>query len=241
MFIQKGLLGKMIKEKVSNDDRYENLDGMRAYACIGIVAMHILGNAKYEISGFVFEKLIPSFTEFTYLFMILSAFSMCCGYYEKMSTGNYDLESFYKRRYMRIWPFFALLCVLELIVDHNLNSLYECLADITLAFGLIPNHHIGVVGVGWFLGVVFVFYMIFPFFIFLMKSKIRGWVTLASAIMLNILCCLRFQDAIGRANFVYSAMFFAAGGLIYKYRDCLKNRDRGCYHCGFSNCLLFQC
>lgn len=95
--------------------------------------------------------------------MLLSAFSMCCGYYEKVKNGTLDLEHFYKRRYQRIWPFFAILCTLELIVEHKLTAFYEWIADLTLAFGLLPNPNISVVGVGWFLGVIFVFYMIFPF------------------------------------------------------------------------------
>ena len=63
---------------------------------------------------------------------------MCCGYYEQFKNGTISLEQFYKRRYQRIWPFFALLCTVELIVTHNLNALYEWFADLTLAFGLIP-------------------------------------------------------------------------------------------------------
>ena len=60
-------------------ERYENLDGIRAYACIGIVLMHVLANGGFGLTGFVFEKLIPSFTNFTLLFMLLSAFSLCVG------------------------------------------------------------------------------------------------------------------------------------------------------------------
>ncbi len=205
-------------------ERYENLDGLRAFACIGIILMHVSANGKYGISGFVFDSIIPSFTNFTYLFMILSAFSMCCGYYESISSGSYDLEKFYLRRYQRIWPYFAFFCTLELITDHSLNSLYEWFVDITLVFGLIPNHKISVVGVGWFLGVVFVFYMVFPFFVFLLKNKRRAWITFLVCVIINVLCNLRFEDACERSNFIYSAMFFTAGGLLYLYRKNLTKK-----------------
>lgn len=66
--------------------------------------MHVLSNGNYAITGFVFEKLIPSFTNFTRLFMLLSAFSMCCGHYERFKSGTINIERFYKRRYQRIWP-----------------------------------------------------------------------------------------------------------------------------------------
>lgn len=204
-------------------ERYENLDGIRAYACIGIVLMHVLSNGNFGLTGFVFEKLIPSFTNFTLLFMLLSAFSMCCGYYERFRNGTISLEQFYTRRYQRIWPFFALLCTAELILSHSLNALYEWFADLTLAFGFIPNHGIEVVGVGWFLGTIFVFYMIFPFFVFLMKDKKRAWFVMGICLLLHLLCVVRFEDANGRGNIIYSSIFFVAGGLIYLYRDKLKN------------------
>lgn len=207
-------------------DRYENLNGIRAYACIGIVLMHVLANGSFDLPGFVFEKLIPSFTNFTLLFMLLSAFSMCCGYYERFQKGTISLEQFYKRRYQRIWPFFALLCTAEMILDHSLNAFYEWFADITLAFGLIPNHDIEVVGVGWFLGTIFVFYMIFPFFVFLMKDKKRAWFVMAVCLILHILCVVRFKDANGSGNIIYSSIFFVAGGLIYLYRENLKNPNK---------------
>lgn len=65
------------------EERYENLNGIRAYSCMGIVMMHVLGNGNFVLSGLVFERLIPSFTNFTLLFMMISAFSLCCGYYER--------------------------------------------------------------------------------------------------------------------------------------------------------------
>ena len=203
-------------------ERYDNLDGIRAYACIGIVLMHVLANGNFRLSGFAFEKLIPSFTDFTLLFMLLSAFSMCCGYYERFRTGTISFEQFYKRRYQRIWPFFALLCTVEMLTDCSLDSVYEWFADLTLIFGLIPSNGISVIGVGWFLGTVFVFYMIFPFFVFLMKDKKRAWFVMVICLILHILCIVRFEGANGRGNIIYSSIFFVAGGLIYLYREKLK-------------------
>lgn len=202
--------------------RYENLDGLRAYACIGIILMHVLSFGNFEISGFVYATIIPSFTHFTALFMMISAFSMCCGYYERFQTGKVSIEDFYKKRIKRIWPFFALFCTLELIINHDLNSLYEWFADITLVFGLIPNHGISVVGVGWFIGTIFVFYMIFPFYVFLLNNKKRAWIATAVSVVLHILCIVRFTDAATSGNIIYSSIYFMGGGMIYLYKDRLN-------------------
>ena len=63
---------------------YGAIDGLRAIAAIGIVMMHMGVNNNYEIGGYIYNKIIPSFTNFVFLFMVISAFGMCCGYYEKI-------------------------------------------------------------------------------------------------------------------------------------------------------------
>lgn len=208
-------------------ERYENLDGIRAFATIGIVLMHVGANGDFKIHSCIYDSIIPSFTNFVFLFMTISAFSMCCGYYEKFLSGTIDLEKFYIRRYQRVWPFFAILCTLELFIDCSIVSLYEWFADITLVFGLIPNHKIEVVGVGWFLGVIFVFYMLFPFFVFLIGNKKRAWFVFIITIILNVLCYLKFEYASNRTNIIFCSMFFLSGGLIYLYRNQLKKKWGG--------------
>lgn len=74
--------------------------------------------------------------------------------------------------------FFALLCVLDIAISPGKAVFYEFLADLTLCFGLLPNANISVIGVGWFIGLVFVFYMLFPFFCFLLSTKKRAWISL---------------------------------------------------------------
>ena len=85
------------------------------------------------------------------------------------------MNDFYKKRYTRILPFFAFLCVVDLLVSPSIGSLYEFFVNITLCFGFLPNYGaITVIGVGWFLGIIFVFYMLYPFFVFLMDNKKRA-------------------------------------------------------------------
>ena len=62
---------------------YGSINGLRTAACIGIVMMHVASNSNYSLDGFLSESVIPSFTNFVFLFMAVSAFGMCCGYYEK--------------------------------------------------------------------------------------------------------------------------------------------------------------
>ncbi len=204
--------------------RYEALDGLRALACIGIVAMHIRENLSFQLEGFFFERFIPSLTDLVFLFMVISAFGMCCGYSEKMIDKRLDIVSFYKKRYQKILPFFAFLCIIDLAIRPSLESLFEVFANLTLCFGLIPNANISVIGVGWFLGVIFAFYLMFPFFCFLISDKTRAWFALVVSLVMNYLCRVYF--GVGRMSIVYCFVFFVAGGIVYIYRASIM-RLRG--------------
>ena len=211
-------------------DRYEGIDGLKAYAIIGIALMHVLANGEYGIGGFVFERLIPSFTNLVFLFMMVSGFGMCCGYYQKIIDQKISAEDFYKKRYIKVWPYFALLCVLDFVISPSKGSLFEVFANLTLCQGLLPNMRIEVIGVSWTLAVIFVFYMLFPFFCFLIGNKKRAWEVAVVALVFNLLCGIYFFDgnhivdafSVGftpRLNIVYDAIYFIAGGLIFLYRE----------------------
>lgn len=200
-------------------ERYGSLDGLRAYAALGIVLMHVLANIRVKPStNYVTEHLIPFFTDFTLLFMMVSGFSLCCGYYQRIKDGTITPNNFYKKRYLRILPFFAILCFLDLAMSPSLGSLYEVFANLTLCFGLLPpTAEIHVIGVGWFLGIVFLFYMLFPFFVFMLDNKRRAWISLALALIFAFISFEYYSNP-GRRCMIYCAPLFVIGGVVYLYR-----------------------
>lgn len=200
---------------------YGAIDGLRTLACLGIVMMHMAANNDYEIDGFFYNTMIPSFTNYVFLFMMVSAFGMCCGYYEKVIHSQIPLSDFYGKRFRKNWPFFAVLVMLDVIISPSLDAFYEAFADLTLLFGFLPGAgNITVIGVGWFIGLVFVFYLVFPFFCYLIENRKRAWVSFGISLVYNIMCIKYFK--VGRSNILYSGCFFLAGGLIYLYRDKLS-------------------
>lgn len=209
---------------MTRNKRYDNLNGLRAMGAVSVLMMHVLMNGSFRIP-FPFYNVLAMGGKYVSLFMMVSAFSMCCGYYEKFTGKRMDLENFYHRRIMRIWPFFALLCVIDVVLSPGIDSLYELFANLTLCFGLLPNPNISVIGVGWFLGIIFVFYMIFPFFCYLISDRRRAWMALFISIVFHYICKFYFFDINhvpagfeDRGNMVSSAMFFIGGGLIFIYR-----------------------
>jgi peptidoglycan/LPS O-acetylase OafA/YrhL len=82
---------------------------------------------------------------------------------QKSYVCNIDLVAFYKKRYMKILPFFTFIVLIDVCAEFSKQTIMEALANVSLTFGLYSNN-IKVIGVGWFLGLIFVFYMIFPFY-----------------------------------------------------------------------------
>lgn len=207
------------------EKRYGAINTLRTISCVGILMMHVRANNNYAISNFAYDTIIPSFTNFVFLFMTISAFGMCCGYLDSFLNNEISMEVFYVKRYKRILPFFAVLIMIDLIVSPSVESAYEAFADLTLLFGLLPNAgNITVIGVAWFLGVVFVFYLCFPFFCVLLQSKKRAWISFGISLIYNYVCTQYFD--VGRKNVLYCACFFMAGGLIYLYRNEIARLNR---------------
>lgn len=199
--------------------KYLSINGLRAYAAIGIVAMHVLVNISVKPTECLMTKsIISPMGELVLLFMMVSAFGMCCGYYERVKTGRMRPSDFYKKRYARILPFFALVVCLDLVHAPSWDSLMEGFSDVTLVFGLYPECDIKVIGVGWFLGTIFVFYMLFPFFIFLLDNKRRGWMVLLLSLVWQLLMIYYYHAEVSR-QILYFAPYFIVGGLVYLYRD----------------------
>lgn len=204
---------------------YGSIDGLRMIAAFGIVMMHVRANTDYQISGYVYNTVIPSFTNFVFLFMTISAFGMCCGYYQKVLDNQLDMSVFYGKRFGKILPFFGTLVLIDIIMSPSMASLYEGFADLTLLYGFLPGAgNISVIGVGWFLGVIFVFYICFPFFCVLIQNRRRAWMAFVVSLIYNFVCAEYFE--VGRSNILYSACFFLAGGLIFLYRDSIAAINR---------------
>ena len=169
----------------------------------------------------MFDRMIPAFTNLVFLFMMVSGFGMCCGYYQKIVDRKISMEEFYSKRYIKIWPYFALLCALDFVISPSKNSMYEVFANLTLCQGLLPNANISVIGVSWTLAVIFVFYMLFPFFCFLLENKKKAWIVAVAALIFNFVSSNYFNAE--RKNIVYDAIYFIAGGLIFLYRKELAD------------------
>lgn len=216
---------KMTEQKKT----YKNIDALRAFGCLAIIFWHIFANSNYEWRGIIPERIIPSFDYLVYLFMLISGFGMCNGYYKKVHDGELDVNRFYIRRYKKTLPFFALVVLLDCLMSFSMETLYEAFTEITMLFGFLPNNNLSVIGVSWTLGVIFVFYIIFPYFVFLIYDKKRAWISLIVSLAITYMCQIYFmtdkfvvQGYPMRHSFLYCIPFFVMGGLIYLYKEDIE-------------------
>lgn len=211
--------------------RINNLTGLRAIAAIGILLMHYWANSRnVPDMGIITSRVIPWFTNFVFLFFIVSAFGMCCGYFEKVKDGM-PPGMFYPKRYMRILPFYALLCIIDIVVDFSPETAAQAFVNLTFTNGLVTYPgNISVIGVGWFLGVIFIFYMMFPFFVFITSNRRRAWMAFTATAILSVLGLTYFFTSrfvplavpVAPRNYIFcTAVFFVAGALIYHYKDVI--------------------
>lgn len=201
---------------------YGAIDGLKAIAAIGVVMIHMLSNNNYMLgSRQMVENVTLLFINLIFLFMVLSAFGMCCGYYEKVMNSEIVISKFYSKRYKKILPFFSLLVIIDFIMAPSKATLIEAFADLTLAFGFLPEcGNIKVIGVGWYLGVLFVFYMIFPFFCYLISTRRKAWSVLVICIIYNYVGRVYF--GITSNNILFCSCYFVLGGILFLYRDKLQ-------------------
>lgn len=214
----------MIDKEMENKKIYGNLNGLKVIAAFGIVAMHISSNMGHPLTSDLLTNIISSMTHFVKLFLVLSGFGMCCGYYEKFKNGNVNLEQFYSRRFLKNFPFFALLILIDVLVNFKDVLWRDVFSSLTMSFNLFPTHELSVIGVGWTLGVIFIFYFIFPFYVYLLSNKKRAWLTFFVCIGLNWCCCSYYKDSgiVDGANFLFLSVYFILGGLLYIYKDDIK-------------------
>lgn len=211
-----------------NTKRYDALDGVRVLAMIGILVMHVLTNLSYRDEQLSMAySYIMHFWKMTSLFMMVSAFSISCGYYSKIQQDFRSIENFYSKRYKKILPFFAFLTIVDVLLSFSKESLFEGFANLTLLFGFIPHQSITVIGVGWTLGVIFIFYLLYPFVVYLMKNKIRFNV----AFVITLIYAFVVNDyfGLGKVDFLYCACYFMGGAWLFLYKEKIEKYCKRIY------------
>lgn len=215
-------------------DRYENLNAVRAISSIMIVLMHVMVNGGFILPDNMLFTLIGRAGALVEMFFILSAFSMCCGYFEKMKNGTMLPKEFYLRRFGKFAPFFWMItaaytvpmAVKAILVKESLDRVAEeAFFNISLLFGFLPDNRMDVAGIGWTLGVIFAFYLLFPFFVCITEDKRKTTASLALFLAVNSAMIHYYSgtDRFLKGNILYQMCFFVLGAFLYHFRKQLRS------------------
>ncbi len=218
----------MEKTKTRERMRFDNLDGLRAISCLCIIGYHVKKWTQMQLGGPA-GRIVDTLTQFVPLFLILSGFGMFCGYYDRIKNNQIPLDEFYKKRYKKLFPYMAFVLAIYILIERSLPSTIEALTESTLIFGLLPNNNLNVLAIGWTVGVIFLFYMLFPFIVFTCWTKTRAWVTLGISILLSLFCSEYFfseafvTNFVPRHSFLYCSPFFVVGAVLYLYKEPIRS------------------
>ena len=215
-------------------DRYKNLNAVRAVSSVMIVLMHVMVNGGFILPDNILFTLIGRAGALVEMFFILSAFSMCCGYFEKMKNGTILPKEFYLRRFGKFAPFFWMItaaytvpmAVKAISVKESLDRVAEeAFFNISLLFGFLPDNRMDVAGIGWTLGVIFAFYLLFPFFVCITEDKRRTTASFALFLAVNSAMIHYYSgtDRFLKGNILYQMCFFVLGAFLYHFRKQLRS------------------
>ena len=121
------------------------------------------------------------------------------------------------------------MIAIDVLMYRSLDHIMEGITEATLVFGLLPNNQLNVIGVSWTLGVIFLFYMLFPFVVYLCWNKRRAAITFILSIALSLFCSFYFftesfvlEGFVPRHNILYCSPWIFGGGCIYLNKDIVK-------------------
>ncbi len=160
-----------------HEKRIDSLDGLRGLAAISVVIMHVYYVWGVNQSYPQFSMYIEHFGFAVHLFYILSGFTLCFTYFN--NSDNQIIKIFLLKRFFRIAPLFYICILLNFItikffnINVDIYSPVSIFTNIFLIFNLYPSHMIAesLTPAGWSIGVEWIFYLMFPLLIVLMKRK----------------------------------------------------------------------
>ena len=185
--------------------------------CYIIAVLHLsqyLGQEYY-----IYETFIGRLVTFSCLglFTFMSGYLIGKKYDFTLSNGNKQIKnilSFYKKRFIRIYPLFIVATILLYVIGFN---------------GLKPSVY-GMVGIApfvtdapktlWYVSMLIIFYLLTPV---INRNSIK-WKTMISSILIVVFCLMKLFFYVD-IRFIFNLFFYCFGLIISTTRWCYISQD----------------
>lgn len=198
--------------------RLASLTGLRAFAALGVLLLHAVGN-RTNPDPLVVAPWMGRSVELGYLgvpfFFMLSGFVLCWGAREHDTALG-----FYRRRLARIYPLHlatgAAVALFALVTAQSLDPrvIASC-ALLVQAWVPDPDYYFGLNGASWSLSCEAFFYALSPFVLYRMRKLGRvgqTWVgLLVAAGMIASAGFVLFGDGVARSSAIWVSPAFNVG------------------------------
>jgi exopolysaccharide production protein ExoZ len=197
--------------------------GLSFFRVLAIIFVFLLHFKTLFLKYFLIQ---PSFTFFfnlfhtgylgVFMFFVLSGFL----FYNKFKSGQFHLLKYFKNRILRIYPSYFVVIVLSFICLKTFNianvTSTDFIQTLFLYFYSFNGNYSPVLPVSWSLEIEFVFYLLVPFLVYFIGSRIH------IIILFYIFCYLLsivFIEQLVLYNYFKAFRFFALGFLLAEFLE----------------------
>lgn len=204
--------------------RIESFDILKGLMALSIVIYHYFNwlniNPIYPI-----KQTIDSLGVYAVsVFFIISGVTLYLSNANK-SIDEYFLKEYFVKRLVRIVPIFYIATtvnILFMIIQSQHLDLWQIFVNYSLLFGLIDYGNYIVTG-GWYVGIQIVFYLLFPFLLWVIKKSRIGYIIifgLSIIITLIISTYVLSEEVILAEQWIsyispFNQLFYFMGGILF--------------------------
>jgi peptidoglycan/LPS O-acetylase OafA/YrhL len=182
---------------IPESKRLAYIDALRGIAILLVILHHshpyFAGINKYSLQPVV-NAILWNGDKGVTLFFLMSAFTLCLSLNSKSKTEQKPVRNYFIRRFFRIAPLYIFVIAVVLLIKINTPSVSSVIANLFFVHGLSPNWVNSTVPGGWSVGIEVLFYLIFPFLFFRIKSVYSAInVTLACMVLAKVATAFMFR------------------------------------------------
>jgi len=163
-------------------ERLPGLDTVRAVGAMLVLIYHLSFYTDFSsyLTGIKGLLAVQSF-------FVLSAFSLYNSYFDRLNNPE-QIKGYFVRRFLKIAPLFYLMIIAWGINDYVNGTVFSFgtyLINCTFLFNLVPGLEGSIVTAGWAIGVLFLFYLIFPILVFFIRRIRYAIILLVGSLLIS--------------------------------------------------------